>query len=82
MTADQDAPGETFRSKTPTSEAMFGYRDGAAWVAEDVFVTRCSNGDVLVERWDGCGVRTATVRRDSESFLREIWTKLNELAVA
>jgi len=34
---------------------MFGIRDGAAWVADDVFVTRDGRSDVLVERWDGRG---------------------------
>lgn len=61
--------------------AMFGFRDGTAWVADDVFVTRDLRGDVLVERWDGRGVRSAVVRRNSEGFMRAMWIKLNEIAV-
>lgn len=60
---------------------MFGYKDGEAWVADDVFVTRCRGGDVLVERWDGRGVRTATVRKDTTDWLRAMWIKLNEVAM-
>lgn len=66
---------------TPVPAAMFGFRDGAAWVADDVFVTRDIRGDVLVERWDGRWVRSAVVRRNSEGFMREMWIKLNEIAV-
>lgn len=61
--------------------AMFGFRDGAAWVADDVFVTRDGRGDVLVERWNGRGVRSAVVRRDSEGFMKAMWIKLSEIAV-
>ncbi|AUZ35672.1 hypothetical protein C3B78_15260 [Arthrobacter sp. PGP41] len=61
--------------------AMFGFKEGAAWVADDVFVTRDLRGDVLVERWDGRGVRCAVVRRNSEGFMRAMWIKLNEIAV-
>jgi hypothetical protein len=60
---------------------MFGYKNGQAWVAEDVFVTRCSGGDLLVERWDMSGVRTATVRKDSTQFLHEMWVELNKVAI-
>jgi len=64
----------------PVPAAMFGIRDGAAWVADDVFVTRDGRGDVLVERWDGRGVRSAVVRRDSEGYMRAMWIKLTEVA--
>lgn len=60
---------------------MSGLRDGAAWVADDVFVTHDGRGDVLVERWDGRGVRSAVVRRDSEGFMKAMWIKLSEIAV-
>lgn len=65
----------------PVPAAMFGFRDGAAWVADDVFVTRDGRGDVLVERWDGSGLRSAVVRRDCEGFMRSMWIKLMEIAV-
>jgi hypothetical protein len=61
---------------------MFGFKNGTVWIADDVFVTRCTNGDILVERWDGRSVRTATVRRDSDHYLRAMWEKLTELAIA
>lgn len=82
MSTYKEGSRETRHPGTPFSKAMFGFRNGAAWVAEDVFVTRCPNGDVLVERWDGGGVRTATVRKDSDHFLRAMWEKLNEVAIA
>jgi hypothetical protein len=61
--------------------AMFGHRNGQAWVADDIFVTRCRGGDLLVERWDERGLRTATVRKDSPRFFRDMWEKLNEVAI-
>ena len=67
--------------RAPVPAALFGFRDGAAWVANDVFVTRDRRGDVLVERWDASGIRSAVVRRDSEGFMRAMWIKLSELAV-
>lgn len=66
---------------TVPPEGMFGYRDGEVWVADDVFVTRRTGGDLLVERWDGRCVRTATVRRESTQMLRAMWVKLNEVAM-
>lgn len=65
----------------PVAAAMFGFSDGEAWVADDVFVTRDGRGDVLVERWDGRGVRSAVVRRDCEGFMKSMWIKLMEIAV-
>ena len=61
--------------------AMFGFKDGVAWVADDVFVTRCKGGILLVERWDGRSVRSAVLRPDSEGFLRALWVALNAIAV-
>lgn len=75
---DKGAGGRT-RASVPA--AMFGFKNGAAWVAHDVFVTRDVRGDVLVERWDGQGVRFAVVRRDSEGFMRAMWFKLSEIAL-
>lgn len=75
---DSDAVNDPTR---PLPVAMFGYRNGEAWVADDVFVTRSCEGDLLVERWDGRGLRTATVRRNSSQSLRAMWVKLNEIAV-
>lgn len=75
---DHGFPGTPTRAQPP---ALFGIRDGAAWVAEDVFITRKSCGDMLVEHWDVRGVRSAVVRKDSEGFLRAIWLKLAEGAI-
>jgi hypothetical protein len=61
--------------------ALFGFRDGVAWVADDVFVTRYAGGNLLVERWAGLGVRSAMVRAESQGFMRAMWLKLNALAV-
>lgn len=61
--------------------AMFGFKDGVAWVADDVFVTRFKGGILLVERWDGRSVRSAVLRPDSEGFLRALWVALNAIAV-
>lgn len=61
--------------------AMFGFSDGVAWVADDVFVTRFTGGILLVERWDGRSVRSAVLRSDSEGFLRALWVALNAVAV-
>lgn len=69
------------RPRPALPEAMFGFKDGEAWVADDAFVTRDVHGDLLVERWDLLGVRFAVVRRDSEGFMRSMWFKLNEIAV-
>lgn len=69
------------RPRASAPVAMFGFRDGAAWVADDVFVTCDGRGDVLVERWDGRGIQSAVVRRDSEGFMRSMWIKLMEIAV-
>jgi hypothetical protein len=61
--------------------ALFGFEDGVAWVADDVFVTRLTGGILLVERWDGRGVTSAVLRPDSEGFLRELWVALNAVAM-
>lgn len=74
-------PHAANRSSDPPA-AMFGCRNGEAWVAEDVFVTRCQSGEIMVERWDGQGVRTAIVRKDSAQFMHaELWVKLTDVAV-
>ena len=61
--------------------AMFGFKDGVAWVADDVFVTRFTGGILLVERWDGRSVRSAVLRPDSDGFLHALWVALNAVAV-
>lgn len=61
--------------------ALFGFSDGAAWVADDVFVTRRAVGEILVERWTQRGVRSLVVHEVSEGFMRAIWLKLNAVAV-
>lgn len=81
MSGYEEGTGAPRRSRASLPEAMFGFKNGAAWVAEDAFVTRDVRGDLLVERWDRHGVRFAVVRRDSEGFMRAMWLKLNELAV-
>lgn len=60
--------------------ALFGFSKGAAWVADDVFVTRCAGGGLLVERWASSGVRSAVVDAGSRGFMAAIWLKLNERA--
>lgn len=77
----EEGKGAARCSRASAPAAMFGFKNGAAWVAEDVFVTRDVRGDVMVERWDPQGVRFAVVRRDSEGFMRAMWFKLNEIAV-
>jgi hypothetical protein len=61
--------------------ALCGITDGAAWVADDVFVTRCAGGDIMVERWSARGVRSVVVHEDTGGFMRAIWLKLNTVAV-
>jgi hypothetical protein len=65
--------------KTP--QALFGFSNGAAWVAADVFVTRLAGGNLLVERLAGGGVRSAVVPAESQGLMQVMWTKLNQLAV-
>lgn len=67
-------------SQTRLQFALFGVKDGVAWVADDVFVTR-SAGDVLVERWIGSRLVAVLVRRDAAGMMQIIWAKLNEVAI-
>lgn len=81
MSCYEEGTGTARRSRASLPEAMFGFKSGEAWVADDAFVTRDVHGDLLVERWDLQGVRFAVVRRDSEGFMRAMWVKLNDVAV-
>lgn len=67
-------------SRTRLQTALFGIKDGEAWVAAGAFVTR-RNGDLLVEGWMGRRVATIIVHRDSSETARLIWDKLTEVAV-
>lgn len=67
-------------SRTRPQAGLFGVKDGVAWVADDVFVTR-SAGDVLVERWVGQRPVSILVRRDGVGIMRTIWAKLNDVAI-
>lgn len=60
--------------------ALFGMRDGVAWVAEDAFVTR-EGEDILVEKWVGPRVVSILVRRATGAgWMAAIWSRLTELA--
>lgn len=66
-------------SRSRLNAALFGIRDGSAWVAADVFVTR-RNGDLLVEGWVGQRVAAILVRKDA-SGMRDLWDKLSAVAI-
>lgn len=60
--------------------ALFGMRDGVAWVAEDAFVTR-EGEDILVEKWVGHRVVSILVRRPTGAgWMAGVWSRLRELA--
>jgi hypothetical protein len=67
-------------SRKRLQAALFGFKDGVVWVADDVFVTR-SAGDVLVERWVGSRLVAVLVPRDAVGMMHTIWAKLNEVAI-
>lgn len=60
--------------------ALFGFKAGVVWVADDAIVTR-QHGDILVERWVGQRVVSVLVRQHSTGTTRTIWEKLNEIAI-
>lgn len=66
-------------SRTRLQAALFGVKNGVAWVADDVFVTR-SSGDIVVEGWVGRRLASILVARDDVGVMRTIWAKLNEVA--
>jgi hypothetical protein len=74
---------ESAKGKAPRTSrqlALFGITSGAAWVAEDAFVTRRGD-DLVVERWIDHHVATAVIPADSQGTTRVIWETLNNIAV-
>lgn len=64
---------------SPSAIALFGMRDGVAWVAEDAFLTR-EGEDILVEKWVGHRAISILVRRSSAAALADLWLRLVEMA--
>lgn len=60
--------------------ALFGIRGGHVWVSDEAFVTRRDDG-MLVERWAGPRVVSILIRPDADEGMREVWERLNELAI-
>lgn len=67
-------------SRTRLQAALFGVRDGVAWVADDVFVAHWAEG-ILVEGWMGQRSVSILVAPDGVGIMRTIWDKLNEVAI-
>lgn len=74
------ASSEEVVGKARLSIALFGMRDGAAWVADDAFVTR-QGEDILVEKWVGHRVVSILVQRTSALRMADLWSRLAEIAV-
>lgn len=85
---DKDGPGTggfhpgsfVMHSRSTAQIALFGIRNGAVWVADDVIVTR-SHRDVLVERLAGSRIVAVLVRHDGTGMAQTIWAQLNDIAV-
>lgn len=67
-------------SRSRLQSALFGFKAGAVWVADDVFVTRKNDG-LLVERWVGPRVVSILVQASSDGPMRTLWAELNDRAM-